>query len=151
MNLILALLTATVVYVHADKPITAANGSHVVVLSERAEYIDYQGVKNYLVYAINDRFPTRHFIVSLSETECKDGKGSLVLAEETGPETINILDMKDWNAAGTEPQDEIGRAVCEVGAKGSPKEHKMPDGAGKKSVRLVDPMSGRLNRNVYPL
>lgn len=122
---------ADIVYAHADKLITAVNGSHTVVLSAKAQYIVSNGVKNYLVYAINDGMPGRRFIFSLTTEECASGSGQIVLAEEKDADHINILDMRAWSATGTAPSDEMGRAVCEVVASGTATE--WVEGAATKS------------------
>lgn len=119
------------VFVHADKLITATNGSHSVVLSAKAQYIVSNGVKNYLVYAINDGMPGRRFIFSLTTEECASGVGQIVLAEEKDADHLNILDMRAWSATGTAPSDEMGRAVCEVAASGTATE--WVEGAATKS------------------
>lgn len=118
-------------YEHADKLITATNGSHSVVLSAKAQFIVSNGVKNYFVYAINDGMPGRRFILSLTTEECASGVGQLVLAEEINADEVMIRDMRDWSATGTAPSDEMGRAVCEIAASGTATE--WVEGAATKS------------------
>lgn len=119
MILELALAVAAVAFEHADKPIKNNTGATTVVLSEKATYIVDNNVKNYFVVAINDARPGMHVLFSLNETECKEGKGGLVLARETGPDTLELLDMHNWTDKDDNPAGEIGRAVCEVAAKGN--------------------------------
>lgn len=142
MILELAFAVAAVAFEHADKPIKNNTGATTVVLSQHGEFMLSDGIKNYFIPAINDSFPGRHFIFSLSEVECKEGKGGLVLAEEV-QDKFTILDMRDWTDKDTNPAGEVGRAVCEVAEKGTLTEWHEPGSQKKSLPNYTDPLSGR--------